>query len=71
MKREPPPAGGEQPVASPCVSVCRLDAGGRICVGCWRTIDEIAAWGRLDDEERRRVLARIETRRNAAADEGS
>jgi len=26
---------------SPCVSICRLDAMGKYCVGCGRTIDQI------------------------------
>jgi len=30
-------------VASPCVDICRLDAEG-LCVGCRRTLDEIAEW---------------------------
>ena len=51
------------PVASPCISVCRLDADTGFCVGCLRTIDEIAAWGALDDDARRDVLAAVARRR--------
>lgn len=36
-----------------------------LCEGCWRTIDEIAAWSRMDDEEKRVVWARLEVRRGA------
>jgi uncharacterized protein len=32
-------------VASPCIDICRLDAKG-VCVGCRRTLDEIAEWSR-------------------------
>lgn len=42
-------------VASPCVNVCRMHAGTGWCEGCARTIDEIAAWGGLADEARRRI----------------
>jgi uncharacterized protein len=49
--------------ASPCVSVCRLDPATQICVGCGRTIAEIAAWPGLSDEERRAILARLEAAR--------
>ena len=51
------------PVASPCVSVCVLDpAGTGICVGCGRSLDEIAAWVELDNAQRRAVLARLPQR---------
>nr|WP_145549147.1 DUF1289 domain-containing protein [Variovorax boronicumulans] len=41
-------------VASPCVSVCRMGADG-LCEGCLRTLEEIAAWSRMDDAGRRAV----------------
>lgn len=52
-------------VASPCISLCRMHAGTGWCEGCLRTIDEIAAWGRLDDDGRRAVLLRLSPRRVA------
>ena len=53
----------EASVASPCISVCRMDAAAGLCVGCLRTLDEIAAWGVLDDAARRRVWQAIAARR--------
>lgn len=50
-------------VASPCNGVCRLDAATGWCLGCGRTIDEIAAWSTLDDDGRRRVWAALPARR--------
>jgi predicted Fe-S protein YdhL (DUF1289 family) len=47
------------------VGICQLNDR-RICVGCWRSVDEIAAWSRLDEAERRAVLLRVETRARAA-----
>lgn len=47
----------ERPVRSPCVSICALDEAD-ICVGCQRTVDEIARWGRMTNDERRAVLTR-------------
>jgi hypothetical protein len=52
--------------ASPCISVCQLDAAGAVCVGCLRTIDEIAGWSGFTEAERRRVLALLPTRRSLA-----
>jgi len=34
-----------------------------LCDGCLRTLDEIAAWSGLSDEEKRAVLARLPARR--------
>ena len=50
-------------VKSPCINVCRRHAGTGWCEGCLRTIDEIAAWGALDDRLKREVLALIPARR--------
>jgi hypothetical protein len=52
-------------VASPCISVCVLDAEGALCLGCFRTLDEIAAWSLLDADAKRRVLAALPERRSA------
>jgi predicted Fe-S protein YdhL (DUF1289 family) len=50
-------------VPSPCINVCRMDAASGLCEGCLRTIDEIAAWGTLDDDHKRAVWQRLEQRR--------
>ena len=42
-------------VPSPCISVCRMDAATGWCEGCYRTLDEIAAWSRASEDERRAV----------------
>ncbi|HET7098202.1 MAG TPA: DUF1289 domain-containing protein [Casimicrobiaceae bacterium] len=54
-------------VASPCISVCVMDAGSGFCIGCWRTLDEIAAWSVLDADAKRAVLAAICERRARSA----
>ena len=53
-------------VASPCVSLCRIDARTGWCEGCWRSLDEIAAWSTLGDEDKRRVWALLPLRRAQA-----
>ena len=50
-------------VASPCISICQMHAASGWCVGCLRTLDEIATWGSLDDPGRRQVLQRLGARR--------
>ncbi|MGE5171278.1 MAG: DUF1289 domain-containing protein [Rudaea sp.] len=54
-------------VASPCISVCRIDDTSGLCIGCLRTIDEIAAWATLDDDARRAVWQAIGERRGGRA----
>ncbi|HLS58255.1 MAG TPA: DUF1289 domain-containing protein [Paracoccaceae bacterium] len=51
------------PVESPCNRICRIDPATRLCVGCHRSIDEIAAWGRMTPAERRAVMAELPARR--------
>jgi uncharacterized protein len=48
---------------SPCTKVCTLDASGRICIGCRRTVDEIGAWASLTDVQRARIMAELPGRR--------
>ena len=61
--------GAEAPVPSPCLSVCRMEQGSALCAGCFRTLDEIAAWGSLPDRSRRAVWQQIEQRARAAVDD--
>jgi len=51
-------------IASPCNKVCAMDAEQRYCLGCCRTLAEIAAWASMTDEEQRAVLKQLEQRRN-------
>ena len=52
------------PVESPCIRLCTLDDD-EICVGCFRSMAEICAWGSAADDERRQILAASEMRRKA------
>jgi len=49
-------------IASPCVKLCVVHPEARICVGCLRSIDEIAGWSRLSPEARAEVLAELPAR---------
>ena len=49
-------------VPSPCLSVCRMDPDSELCEGCLRNLDEIAAWGRMEDGQKREVWREIAAR---------
>ena len=50
-----------QLVASPCVSICALD-GDDVCIGCFRSGQEISHWGKLSAVQQREVLDRCQRR---------
>ena len=60
----------ESPIESPCNKVCVVDPVAKLCVGCGRSLDEIARWIDLDAAERRRIIAllpeRLETMSSTA-----
>lgn len=51
----------EDIVHSPCVGVCALDDED-ICIGCWRSGEEISRWGYLDSAGKRAILKNVEER---------
>ena len=53
-------------LASPCVGVCLMDPDDGLCMGCYRTIEEIAAWGELPRDGHMEILTRLRERRAAA-----
>ena len=61
--RRPEAVPSSPAVPSPCISVCRIDDASGLCVGCLRTLDEIAAWSTLDDAQKRAVWEAIAKRR--------
>ncbi len=53
-------------VRSPCVNICALDDDD-VCVGCFRTGQEITQWWRMDSEGQREVLVKCAEREQASA----
>ena len=49
---------------SPCISVCVLDEKD-ICMGCFRSAEEITDWFMATDEQKREVLRKAQERREA------
>ncbi len=51
-----------EPVESPCIKVCVLHPQSGLCIGCYRTGAEIAAWTSLTAEARRVLMAELPAR---------
>ncbi|MFC2967821.1 DUF1289 domain-containing protein [Acidimangrovimonas pyrenivorans] len=49
-------------IESPCVKICVIHPEARLCVGCHRSVDEIAAWSRMAPETRRQIMAELSAR---------
>jgi hypothetical protein len=52
-----------QPIATPCIKVCVIDGETGLCLGCHRTLAEVASWARLTDAERAGIMSALPGRR--------
>ena len=52
----------DEGIPSPCISVCRMNAEGSLCEGCFRTIPEIRAWAQADSAQRMAIWAALAQR---------
>ncbi|MEP7210504.1 MAG: DUF1289 domain-containing protein [Alphaproteobacteria bacterium] len=50
------------PIKTPCIKVCVVDGSSGHCLGCGRTLNEIAKWARLTDAERDTVIGLLPPR---------
>ena len=57
------PEADEGPVPSPCISVCKIDDKNKLCVACYRSLDEIAVWSQAHDYIKREVWKKIHLRK--------
>jgi predicted Fe-S protein YdhL (DUF1289 family) len=53
-------------VSSPCIKICTMDAASRLCVGCGRSLEEIARWGSMSEAERLEIMHALPERMRAA-----
>ncbi len=47
---------------SPCVKLCVMHPREGLCVGCYRSLSEIASWGQMSPPERRALMAELPAR---------
>lgn len=49
-------------IESPCEDSCKYDEN-NICIGCYRSKSEIVSWWKLTNEEKIKVLKKVEIRK--------
>jgi hypothetical protein len=54
-------------IASPCVRICVVDGASGLCVGCLRTLGEIAGWAGFTDAERAEIMRALPGRQDRVA----
>jgi len=50
----------DEKVKTPCIGICSTVYGDEICRGCQRTYQEVIQWNALSEEEKLKILKRIE-----------
>jgi predicted Fe-S protein YdhL (DUF1289 family) len=58
-------------IESPCTEVCVVHPTLQLCIGCGRSLDEIANWINFDGAERARLMAQLPSRLAAMSDVNS
>jgi len=49
-----------QSIVSPCLNVCKIE--NNICIGCFRTLDEISMWSKLSSLKRSEIMDSVKKR---------
>jgi len=57
-------------ISTPCIKVCVMDGASGLCSGCGRTLDEIARWGSMSENERLSIMRELPRRVPKVAPEG-
>jgi predicted Fe-S protein YdhL (DUF1289 family) len=57
------------PIVTPCIKVCCVDGESGLCLGCFRTLPEIAGWSTLSEPARAAVMDALPTRRGRISPE--
>jgi hypothetical protein len=55
-------ADNSQLISTPCKKVCIVDGASGLCLGCGRTLSEIAAWGAFGEDHRQAIMAQLPAR---------
>ena len=47
-------------VESPCINVCKIEND--VCIGCGRTLEEIAHWSEMTDADKEYINANLQNK---------
>lgn len=50
------------PISTPCIKACAVSGQSGLCVGCGRTLREIARWATMEEAERAAIMAELSNR---------
>jgi uncharacterized protein len=64
-----PAPGPPRPIRTPCVQVCAIEGDSGLCLGCFRSLVEIAGWAKLSDPQRATIMDELPARRGRIAPE--
>jgi predicted Fe-S protein YdhL (DUF1289 family) len=62
------PAAPLEAIESPCIGTCTLGPD-NVCIGCFRSAEEIAAWLSYTAQQRRAIMAGLSDRAQALFDD--
>ena len=65
----PPKFSPPRAIPTPCVQVCIVDGHSGLCLGCYRTLGEIAGWTGFSDGKRAALMAELPGRRERISPE--
>ena len=51
---------------SPCINICSIDKKTGLCLCCYRTLNEIALWAKLDDIEKNKIIFQLNNRKKVS-----
>ena len=53
--------------STPCINICKINSEDGYCLGCFRTLDEIAVWTQLNDADKERIYKEINERKKCSS----
>lgn len=69
MTDAPLPTSPPKAIATPCIQVCMVDGQSGLCLGCYRSLAEIAGWSTISAEARAALMVELPSRRERIAPE--
>lgn len=46
-------------ISTPCIKICKIDRDTGLCIGCFRTIEEIKNWLKYSEIDRKQIISEL------------